>query len=124
MSSAAAPAGGTDKTSGRVKPFATMLQEVDGGKAHLVLSDLMRQLVAAVRDTGRKGKLTIAVTVTPVADSVENMVVTISPKLDAPTDYERQAVFFVDREANLTREDPHQQALNSTMPLRVIGEAR
>lgn len=107
-----------DAVEQRVRPFADVLQQVDQGRAHALISDLLRQLVAAVRDTGRKGKLNIAVTVAQLSDG-KTLSVNVVPKLDAPNDWERAGVFFVDRNANLTREDP--DAPMAGTPLRSVG---
>jgi hypothetical protein len=104
----------------QVKPFAQTIQEIDKGRANAVLSDLMQQLVTAVVNTGTKGKLTIVVAVAPVGET-NNVAVTVTPKLDAPNDYERKAVFFADDDGNLSREDPANRL--AKMPLRSVGEA-
>ncbi len=110
------PSKGGDKT---VRPFAAVLQEIDAGKAHAVLSDLLDELVRAVDATGRKGKLTVTFGVAPVkAGNTTNLIVSCVPKLDAPADIEKSSVFF-HKGGALTREDPNQP----TLPLRDLNAA-
>lgn len=103
-----------------VRPFAAVLQEVDAGKAHAVLSEMLDELVKAVDSTGRKGKLTIEVGVAPVkAGNTTNLIVSVSPKLSAPADVEKSSIFF-HKGGALTREDPNQPML----PLRGVPNER
>lgn len=104
-----------------IRPFAAVLQEIDSGRAHAILSDLLHELTQAVKDTGKKGDLTIKVTVEPIkAGNTTNLVATVVPTLKAPTDSKKSSVFFTDKSGNLTREDPNQPVL----PFRVAGDER
>jgi hypothetical protein len=102
----------------RVKPFAATLQEIDKGSVHAQLSDQLRQLTAAVTDTGKRGTLVVTLTVSPIKPgNTSNLVVTAQSVLKAPTGDVPSAVFFHDAHGNLTREDPNQP----TLPMRVVG---
>lgn len=108
------------KAAPPVRPFAAVLQEVDGGKAHAVLSTMLDELVKAVDATGKKGKLDVSIGVAPVkAGNTTNLIVSVSPKLSAPADVEKSSVFF-HKGGALTREDPNQPML----PLRSVTNER
>jgi hypothetical protein len=97
---------GDDRT---IKPFGAVLQELDKGRVHTRLSELLTQLVAAVVDTGKKGSLTLQLVVEPNKDDVTY---TVSPKVKlASPEEERGTLFFADDDGNLTRTDPRQQVL-------------
>lgn len=102
----------------QVKPFSATLQEIAKGAAHAKVSDELRQLTAAVTETGRKGTIQLTLTVAPIKPgNTSNLVVTAVSVLKAPAGDAPSAVFFHDVAGNLTRDDPNQP----TLPLRVAG---
>jgi hypothetical protein len=108
---------GKDQDDGvQVKPLAAILQDIAGGTFHTRLSEQMQKLVTAVGDTGKKGTLTVTLTVSPVnKGNTENLLVSGRTVLKAPeSDAEPSSVFFTDKNGNLRRDDPNQPAL----PLR------
>jgi hypothetical protein len=103
----------------QVRPFAATLQEIGRGSVHDRLSEQLQQLVAAVTETGKKGTLTLQLTVAPVKPgNVHNLLVTAKTALKAPEGDEAapSSVFFHDTAGNLSREDPTQLKL----PLRGV----
>jgi hypothetical protein len=103
----------------QVKPLAATLQEIAAGTFHAKVSDELRQLTAAVTDTGKKGTLVVTLTVAPIKPgNTTNLVVTAQSALKAPAGDAPSAVFFSDQDGNLTREDPNQPML----PMRVVGK--
>lgn len=93
-----------------VRPFAATLQELDKGRVHTELSEKLHELIAAAKDTGKAGKITFTVTVTP--DPKTDMLrfgTTVAAKL--PAAQRAESLFFVDKHGNPTRQDPHQIAL-------------
>jgi hypothetical protein len=107
----------------QVRPAAAVLQEIGSGKLHTRISEQLAHLTAAVTDTGKKGVLTITVTVAPIkAGNTSTLVVTGKSVLKAPEgDADSpSSVFFPDRDGNLTRDDPNQP----TLPLRQVENAR
>lgn len=100
-----------------VKPFAAILQEIGKGRAHLALSEAMNELNAAVRDHGKKGSLSITINVAPLkgTDDQFDTTVTFTSKLPQA---EHTSIFYIDADANLTRENPEQPSL----PLRLAEE--
>jgi hypothetical protein len=106
----------------QIRPFAAVLQELHRGSIHGELSELLHDLVAAVRDTGKKGTLTLKLDVKPIKPGqVDTLEVTAAvtanpPRADTPT-----TVFFTDQTGNLTREDPDRA---NQLPLREIMGGR
>jgi hypothetical protein len=94
----------------RIEPFAAVLQKIQNGRTHDELSVGMRDLVAAVIETGKAGTLTFTIKVAP---SKAEGIVELSDKVDfKPPKFERPAsIFFVDDEHNLSRSDPRQQEI-------------
>lgn len=93
------------------RPFATFLMEHAKGRSHDELSQLLRDLVLAVEETGKPAKLTYTVSIKPqpkvdgavlIADDIKTTV----PKLDRP-----QSIFFATAVGDLVRNDPRQTNL-------------
>lgn len=107
----------------QIRPFAAVLQEMAGGRVHTRLSDQLRDLTAAVAETGKKGTLALVVEVKPLRPGdTGTLVVTAKTVLKAPEgdDASPVTVFFADQTGNLTRNDPRQLAL----PLREVSNGR
>lgn len=104
----------TDQTDGQIRPFAAVLRDVQGGAALDRASDLLNHLTEAVATTGRKGTLTMVVTVEPYGKNgdTRNLDVTVRSTVKAPESGEggHRGVFF-HTGGNLVREDPGQQVL-------------
>ena len=91
-----------------MQSFIDILSQIRGGAA---LSDAARdlqELVQAVRDTGKSGKLSFSITVEP--DKADEGVVTLLPDitLKLPKKARAKGIFYMDKNGNLTREDPRQ----------------
>lgn len=100
-----------------VRPFAAVLQEIGAGRTHTQLSQQLADLVEAVTSTGKKGTLTLTLTVAPIKPgNTSTLVVTGKTVAKAPEgdDATPSSVFFPDANGNLSRDDPQQIAL----PLR------
>lgn len=107
-------------TDRHVRPFAEFLQEQRKGAAHLELSEAMNELVAAVIEHGKGGDLTLKISVAPAAKGAGNIVkVTDKVTLKAPEADRAGAIFFADRNANLSRSNPDQPEL----PLRAVADS-
>lgn len=94
-----------------MQSFLDVLSEIRGGAALADAARDLQELVQAVRDTGKSGKLTFAITVEP--DKSDDTVVTLQPDvtLKLPKRPRAKGIFFMDRHGNLTREDPRQLEL-------------
>lgn len=103
-----------------IRPFADVLQDLRRGGAHIEASEALHQLIAAVKETGKSGTLTIVLAVKPVAkNDGDTVTVTDSVRLKAPQQERTASVFFVDGDCNLRRDNPAQMHL----PLREVPTA-
>jgi len=98
-----------DDTPAQIRPFADWLRDQSRGKTHEELSEALRDLVAKVIDTGKKGSLTLTVSVEPMPNSDGNaLVVKDEIKLKLPEFARDASLFFADDDRNLVRQDPRQ----------------
>lgn len=115
MSTSDKPDPGGGAAAGQVKPFATALREIAGGAAADRASWLLQELVAAVAETGKKGTLTVQITVAPYkTGNTLDVTAKVTSKPPEDTDAEVSGIFYADAEGNLRRDDPNQPQL----PLR------
>lgn len=92
-----------------IRPFADALIELSGGRTHTELSQQLHDLIAAVRDTGKKGSLTLTISVSRMKNAAENtLTVTDDVKAKLPAHDRNVSVFYADANGNLTRRDPNQ----------------
>lgn len=89
-----------------VRPFADWLREQAKGATHEELSEAMHELVNAVVETGKKGTLTLQITVDHVKKAEAHVLqVTDRVVLKAP-EHDRQVSVFFSNDGNLQRKDP------------------
>lgn len=91
------------------RPIFDVLSQIRGGAAINDAAKDLNELVKAVKETGKPGKLTFTMTVEP--DKTDNTVVTIQPDvtLKLPKKPRAKGIFYIDeRTGDLTREDPRQ----------------
>jgi hypothetical protein len=110
----------------QVKPFAEMLSIFDNGSAHEQASRGLHDLIDAVQTVGRKGGVTIAIEVSPLKGSADQVVVTAQVTVKLPKQDTTSSMFFVDRKGNLSRQDPRQPVITGLqiakpIPARVVG---
>lgn len=107
-------------TSRHVRPFADWLAEQRNGHAAAELSEAFNDLIEAVAEFGKSGSLTFTVKVAPASKGdVVSVLVTDTITLKAPEGERPQSVFFVDSDANLTRQNP----MSPSLPLREVPRA-
>jgi hypothetical protein len=104
----------------QTKPFAAFVQEQRRGALHTEVSDQLAELVHACVETGKKGTLTLQITVAPTKNEEGTVLVTDDIKVKAPKPDARPAIFFTDEHGNLSRQDPRQAEL----PLREVPGGR
>jgi len=96
-----------------IRPFADWLTEQAKGRTHAELGEGLHDLIARVQDTGRKGTITLTVTVEPMKKDASLLVVSDEIKIKLP-EYDRPSgVFYADKNGNLTRDNPDQLAFES-----------
>lgn len=103
-----------------VRPFAEVLMQQARGRTHDDLSQSLHQLIAAVQETGKGGKLQLTIDVKPLKGDTNTLAVTASTACKLPQVDQPSSIFFVDGEGNLTRNDPRQMSL----PLRDAADRR
>lgn len=91
-----------------IRPFASWLREQSSGRTHDELSEGLHDLIARVRDTGKKGTITLVVSVETLKGDSEVLVVTDEIKLKLPEHDRSASMFYPDAHGNLTRTDPRQ----------------
>lgn len=93
------------------RDFASVLLEQGRGHSHAELSRGLHDLVARVKDTGKKGSLTYTLVVEPMKGNDAAVITKDEIRLRLP-EHDRQAsIFYMDRAGNLTRTDPNQAPL-------------
>ncbi|WP_280245546.1 hypothetical protein [Nocardia abscessus] len=102
-----------------VRPFADFLTDLRRGAVHEEASQALHDLIAAVEETRKAGRLTITfeVSIQKGTDmlAIKDSVATKTPRLDRPT-----SLWFVDRHGNATRRDPSQMEIPG---MRVVSSA-
>lgn len=105
-----------DNDDRTVRPFSAWLLEQRGGIPHSELSAALPDLVEAVTTYGKPGTLTLKITVKPADGDRGAVIVADEVTLKAPGADRPVAMFFVDADHNLTRENPFH------LPLPVLRE--
>ncbi|MEF8794005.1 hypothetical protein [Thiohalorhabdus sp.] len=92
--------------------FLTNLNTQRGGALMDELGDEYRDLIAAVRETGKKGKLTLELEVKP-GGGEDNEVIHVKDnvKMTVPEHDRKPSVYFSTQNNELTRQHPEQQEL-------------
>ena len=95
-----------------IRPFAEFLLEQDGGKTHTELGESLWDLIHRVEATGKKGSLTLTITVEPVPKTDATLLaITDNIGLKLPEFPRNPSVAYVDKNGNLTRDNPRQPVL-------------
>ena len=98
----------------RTRPFADFLAEHNNGHGHAKSSELLQELVSAVVDTGKKGTMTITVSIEPMKNAENGTLLTqVTATAKIPTLPVKAAIFYADEDNNLVRQDPRQLTFDS-----------
>lgn len=95
-----APKNGTVELS----HFAMALSRIDGGGAILTADEALRQVMRAVRSTGKKGAVNVTLEIAPNGETGFLATARVTSKI--PMANLGQAFFYSDANGNLTREAP------------------
>jgi hypothetical protein len=97
----------------QVRPFFDFLREHRDGASERELARALNELVGTVERTGKKGKLTYTIEVSPMTNKVvgAQLIVVDSIELKLAKPAREGSLFFVTPESNLSRRDPRQQDL-------------
>lgn len=93
------------------RPFAAVLHDLNKGRTHAQLGDELRELVAAVVETGKAGSLTLRLDIKPLSGNDEGITITARIGSKVPVFDSPASVFFVDAEHNLNRNPTSQPSI-------------
>ncbi len=100
--------------------FMTTMRELRAGGALEDLGVQLTALVAAVRETGRKGELHLKLTIKPAGKgNVDVLTVEDAVSIKRPLAEHGATILYADTDNTLTRRDPRQPELTN---LRVLAE--
>lgn len=109
----------TDTDQGTVRPFADWLAEQRNGVAATELAEALHDLIAAVGEHVKAGKLVLTIDVAPATKGDASILaVTDTITVKAPKGERGASLFFTTDGGNLSRQDPRQQR----MPLRTVPD--
>ncbi len=102
------------------RDFGSFLLELARGKTHDELSQALHDVVAKVIDTGKKGSLTLTLSIGLLdKDPANGMQITDEIKVKLPEHDRPSSMFYPDRKGNLSRRDPRQMSFED---LHVLPE--
>lgn len=98
----------------QVRPLADWLREHRKGALSVEVAEALNELVEAVQEVGKPGKLVVTLTIkpaTPNKSTSEMVTVTDEVKLTLPEHDRETALYFIDDNFNLSRRHPNQEEL-------------
>lgn len=104
------------------RSFQDVLTDMDDGRLHEQLTDLLPKVVAAVKEANKPGSLTLTLSIAPEAGSAVVMNAKVSSKLPAPG--VSPTFFYSDDKGNPHRNDPKQQQLKLAAPVTPIDRKK
>lgn len=97
-----------------IRPFSDFLREQAKGATHEELGEALHDLIGRVQDTGKKGSLTLTISVSMLkGGDGRALVVEDAIKLKLPEHDRQSSLFYADKNGNLTRNDPDQLVFDS-----------
>lgn len=95
------------------REFVSWLLEHNKGRTADEMTEKLAELVVAVQETGKPGKLQLTISVSPAKGVDDMVVVSDSVRLNAPVLDRPATMFFASRDGELTRDHPNQQSMFS-----------
>lgn len=105
----------------RIRPFASFLQEHGRGRTHDELGETLHALVSRVKDTGKKGTVTLMIEVKPLKEDDRAVIVTDKITVKLPEHDRPAGVWFVGHDGNLQKNDPDQDAFQELREVPLPG---
>lgn len=68
----------------------------------------LRQLIEAIKETGKKGSITLTLAITPEDGDNDAISIDTTIKVTAPKRPNPKSIFFIDKDNGLSRQDPRQ----------------
>lgn len=103
-----------------IKPFGLYLKTTNRGRTEADLSAKMHELIEQVLETGKKGTLTLTITVDADDADARRLVLTEKVVSKLPQPDPRKSIFFADDTGNLTRNDPSQLAFDGIQAVKDV----
>lgn len=97
----------------QIRPFADFLREHGRGRTHDELGDTLHTLVGRVKDTGKKGTVTLVIEVKPLKEDDRAVIVTDKIAVKLPEHDRPAGIWFVGNDGNLQKDDPDQMTFES-----------
>ena len=91
------------------KPFADFLAQQ--GRAHDELTEGLHDVIAAVKETGKSGSVTLTIKIDPDKKAQGIFRISDNVTIKAPQHDRGTRIYFADKAGNLTRSDPNQPEL-------------
>ena len=104
-----------------IRPFADWLREQSQGKTHDEMGEAIYDLAARVRDTGKKGSVTLTIVVEPMKGDERVLVVSDEIRLKLPEFPRKPSIFYTGPDGNLSRQDPEQLTFESLREVPADG---
>ena len=95
------------------KAFAVFLQDLRDGRAHAELSTTLAELLAAVKETGKAGEITLKLKVKPASrgSDVDKVTITDTVAVKLPKPERGEDFYWLTDDNNLSRNHPRQHSL-------------
>lgn len=107
----------TTTVTDQPRDFVAFLLEQSQGKTNSELSAGLRDLAERVTETGKKGSITLTVTIAPMKGAGDALIVTDAIKLNLPEHDRTASIFWPDQAGNLVRNDPNQASIFDVITL-------
>lgn len=104
------------------REFASILLELSNGKTEPELSETFATLIRRVKDTGKKGSISLVIVVEPMKGSDTQIVVTDTIKTKLPEHDRAASIFYLDDSCRPSRNDPRQMSLFGDVARRKAPE--
>ena len=88
--------------------FLVTLGQIRHGEAAAEASRRLDECLCAVRETGKKGKVTVELDIKPMSQDGDQIMIKVSSKAAIPLPEVPAAVFFLDEDNGLHTSDPNQ----------------
>lgn len=95
-----------------VTPFTQTLNFLERGCLNAELTEELAELVKAVRETGRKGTVTLKINVALMKGSEDTVNISADVNTSKPRSDRAQTIMFSTYDGDLLRDDPHQASLD------------
>ena len=105
---------------GTVRPFADFLLELNNGGTHGEVSDALHNLIASATETGKKGAITLTISVEPAKGNSDLLMTSGTVATKFPRMEPRKSALYVTADGNLSVDNPKQLSFES---LKVVAPA-